>query len=102
MRFGVRSVLATVLAVAMMASVLVVTDSPSAAGQEAPPSSASAFTPIADAGLDQVVGVVADGADVGGSRSPGHHTIYPTESMPFEQFSTLFDSLPWQYGGKVK
>ena len=50
--------------------------------------------------LPNGLGVKYDGSDVGGKMSPGHATIYPTESMRPETFIDLFNSLPWEYVGK--
>jgi hypothetical protein len=49
------------------------------------------------AGLD----VVADGTDVGGTQLPTHHSVYPTESMTVEAFSTGFTKgIGWKHAGK--
>ncbi|ETX01309.1 MAG: hypothetical protein ETSY2_37470 [Candidatus Entotheonella gemina] len=37
--------------------------------------------------------IVADGADVGGPMPAGHHTIYPTRDMPFEEFELKIRSI---------
>jgi hypothetical protein len=49
-------------------------------------------------GLD----VIADGSDVlpGSPHEPTHHTIYPTESMNYNNFIDKYRSLPWKYAGK--
>ncbi|MBB2743669.1 UNVERIFIED_ORG: RHS repeat-associated protein [Microbispora rosea subsp. rosea] len=46
--------------------------------------------------LAEGLGVVSDGAGVGGPMPEGHHTIYPTESMPFDDFVGLIKSMDWQ------
>ena len=33
--------------------------------------------------------------------SPGHSTVYPTRDMTPDEFNDLFNSLPWEYGGKI-
>jgi hypothetical protein len=49
------------------------------------------------AGLD----VVADGTDVGGTQVPTHHSVYPTESMTVEAFTTSFTKgIGWKHAGK--
>lgn len=49
------------------------------------------------AGLD----VVADGTDVGGTQLPTHHSVYPTESMTVEAFTTSFTKgIGWKHAGK--
>ncbi len=54
--------------------------------------------PLADG-----LGVIADGVGVGGRRALGHHTIYPTRSMPFDEFVGLIQSMGWQnIGVKLK
>jgi len=48
---------------------------------------------------------VADGRDVvpGSPHPEGHHTIYPTRGMPFDEFSNLVHNLPWErIPGRVK
>lgn len=52
--------------------------------------------------LPEGLGVMADGVDVGGPMSAGHHTIYPTRPMSLDEFQQLYSGLPWEYGGKVK
>lgn len=54
--------------------------------------------------LPNGLGLIADGSDIYQSsrRGPTHHTIYPTRDMSFDEFSRLYQSLPWQYGGKIK
>ena len=44
--------------------------------------------------LPDGIAIVADGADVGGPHGPGHHTIYPTQDMPFSEFESKVKSLP--------
>ncbi|MFC0625839.1 RHS repeat-associated core domain-containing protein [Kribbella deserti] len=46
--------------------------------------------------------VIADGTDVGGDQPHGHHTLYPTRSMKYDEFVSLYVSLPWEYVGKKK
>jgi hypothetical protein len=45
---------------------------------------------------------VADGVDVGGSQLPTHHTMYPTEPMTPEQFTSQVGGLGWEHVGKIK
>ena len=48
------------------------------------------------------VRVIADGVDVNPS-SPypeSHYTIYPSERMPGDRFTEMYNGLPWIYGGK--
>ncbi|WP_280353757.1 putative T7SS-secreted protein [Nocardia otitidiscaviarum] len=52
--------------------------------------------------LPEGLEVMADGRDVSGPMSAGHHTIYPTRSMTLSEFQDLYASLPWQYGGRIK
>jgi len=48
------------------------------------------------------LGIKHDGRDMpGGYMSPGHSTIYPTKDMTVDEFNDLFNSLPWEYGGKI-
>jgi large repetitive protein len=43
------------------------------------------------------LGEIADGAGVpGGTQPQGHHTIYPTESMPFTEFEERIQSMDFQ------
>jgi len=49
--------------------------------------------------LPDGLGVIADGEGVGGPRALGHHTIYPTEQMQFEQYDGLIKSMDWQNVG---
>lgn len=44
--------------------------------------------------------VIADGSDVGGPRGETHHTIFPSEQMPFSSFVDKFQGLGWTYAGK--
>ena len=55
----------------------------------------------ADTELPYGLAVLADGEDVGGPRTRGHHTLYPSVRMPAEQFIRLVSELPWEYAGKV-
>jgi hypothetical protein len=50
--------------------------------------------------LPEGFGVKADGSEVGGPQPEGHHTIYPTEPMPGQDFVDQFNGLPWEYAGK--
>jgi RHS repeat-associated protein len=52
--------------------------------------------------LPKGLGIVHDGVDMpGGYMSPGHSTVFPTRDMPASVFDQLFQSLPWNYGGKI-
>lgn len=53
-----------------------------------------------DTELPEGLDVVADGADVGGTHSPTHHTIYPRREMPFTEFVDKFLGSGWVYAGK--
>lgn len=53
-----------------------------------------------DTELPECLDVVADGADVGGTHSPTHHTIYPRREMPFTEFVDKFLDSGWVYAGK--
>jgi RHS repeat-associated protein len=49
--------------------------------------------------------VVPDGSDFlpGSTRPPSHHTIYPTVTMPFQTFGSLFlGQIPWVYEGRKR
>lgn len=52
--------------------------------------------------MPEGLGVIADGKDVipNSPHGKGHHTIFPTIDMTVDEFNSLFQSLPWQYGGK--
>ncbi len=50
--------------------------------------------------LPEGLDVVADGEDVGGTRSPTHHTIYPSREMSFTEFEEKFLNSGWVYAGK--
>jgi RHS repeat-associated protein len=52
--------------------------------------------------LPDGLSVVADGVDVNplSQNPPTHHTIYPSKSMPSDDFSNAFRNLPWKYAGK--
>ena len=48
------------------------------------------------------LGIRHDGRDMPGRyMSPGHSTIYPTKDMTVDEFNDLFNSLPWENGGKI-
>ena len=53
--------------------------------------------------MPEGLGIMRDGSDVipGSPHGPGHATIYPTRDMPMTEFQSLFQSLPWEYGGKI-
>ncbi|WP_446697449.1 Tse2 family ADP-ribosyltransferase toxin [Thorsellia kenyensis] len=52
--------------------------------------------------LPEGLGIKLDGKDVipGSPHAPGHATIFPTQDMSMDKFKELFNSIPWQYGGK--
>ncbi|TYW74520.1 hypothetical protein FCG29_024095, partial [Escherichia coli] len=52
--------------------------------------------------LPDGLGIKLDGRDVipGSPHAAGHATIYPTRDMSMTEFQRLFDSIPWEYGGK--
>ncbi|MFD8915336.1 polymorphic toxin-type HINT domain-containing protein [Streptomyces sp. NPDC059575] len=50
--------------------------------------------------LPDGLGVIADGRGVGGPRALGHHTIYPTRRMPFDEYVELIKGMNWQNIGK--
>ncbi|RYC39743.1 RHS repeat-associated core domain-containing protein [Pectobacterium zantedeschiae] len=53
--------------------------------------------------LPDGLGIKVDGKDVipGSPHAAGHATIYPTRDMSMTEFQNLFDSIHWQYGGKI-
>jgi hypothetical protein len=53
-----------------------------------------------DTQLPEGLNVIADGREVGGTHSPTHHTIYPSQEMPFTEFVEKFLSSGWVYAGK--
>ncbi len=53
-----------------------------------------------DTELPEGLDIVADGADVGGTHSPTHHTIYPSREMLFTEFVEKFINSGWVYAGK--
>ncbi len=44
--------------------------------------------------------VIADGSEIGGPQPETHHTIFPAEQMPFQNFVDRFQGLGWSYAGK--
>jgi len=46
--------------------------------------------------LPDGLGVLADGAGVGGPMPMGHRTVYPTRSMQFDEFEGLIRGMDWQ------
>lgn len=46
------------------------------------------------------LGVIADGRGVGGPRALGHHTVYPTRRMLFDEYVGLIQGMNWQNIGK--
>ncbi|MGA6062597.1 RHS repeat domain-containing protein, partial [Escherichia coli] len=55
-----------------------------------------------DVKMPDGLGIKHDGRDMpGGYMSPGHSTVYPTRDMTPDEFNDLFNSLPWEYGGKI-
>ncbi|WP_420918685.1 polymorphic toxin-type HINT domain-containing protein [Streptomyces coelicoflavus] len=50
--------------------------------------------------LPDGLGVIADGRGVGGPRALGHHTIYPTRRMSFDEYVGLIQGMNWQNMGK--
>ncbi|MFE1206728.1 polymorphic toxin-type HINT domain-containing protein [Streptomyces sp. NPDC058762] len=50
--------------------------------------------------LPDGLGVIADGRGVGGPRALGHHTIYPTRRMSFDEYVGLIQGMNWQNIGK--
>jgi len=52
--------------------------------------------------LPSGMSVVADGVDIipSSTNPPTHYSMYPTVSMPFDDFSKAFTDLPWSYVGK--
>ena len=45
--------------------------------------------------LPEGLGIISDGAEVGGPAPEGHYTIYPTFSMPFDDYVGLIKSMNW-------
>ena len=56
---------------------------------------------VGDADLPKGLGMVADGADVGGPHKAGHHTIFPTEDMSFDEFNNKLQQIETTHVGKV-
>lgn len=52
--------------------------------------------------LPDGLGIKLDGKYVipNSPHAAGHATIYPARDMPMTEFQELFDSTPWEYGGK--
>ncbi|MFJ2954372.1 hypothetical protein [Streptomyces sp. NPDC087270] len=50
--------------------------------------------------LPDGLGVIADGRGAGGPRALGHHTVYPTRRMPFDEYVALIQGMDWQNMGK--
>ncbi len=50
--------------------------------------------------LPEGMAIKADGRDVGGPNSPGHHTIYNTREMSHSEFTEKFNEIEKTYGGK--
>lgn len=46
--------------------------------------------------LPDGLGVVEDHVGVGGSQPLGHHTVYPTRSMPLAEYEKLIKGMDWQ------
>ena len=46
--------------------------------------------------LPEDLGIIADGAEVGGPQPEGHRTIYPKKTMPYEEFVRLVESMEWK------
>jgi RHS repeat-associated protein len=51
--------------------------------------------------LPDGVGMIRDGADVGGQGPLGHVTFYPTTEMSLDEFNGLLRSLPWTRAGRI-
>lgn len=51
--------------------------------------------------LPEGIGIIADGADVGGPNPAGHHTLYPTRDMPFEEFQEKIANIESKHAGKI-
>lgn len=84
-------------------------------GPTDPPEGASTFADVNEApltghfhtlsggtSLGSSLRVIADGADVGGPHPRTHHTIFPAVRMLFDTFVSLFQRLPWRYGGRKR
>jgi hypothetical protein len=56
---------------------------------------------ITDSELPEGLGLIADGKEAGGHTSKGHHTVYPTRDMPFDEFSGRVSSLGTEHIGKI-
>ncbi|PIT61201.1 RHS repeat domain-containing protein [Snodgrassella alvi] len=54
--------------------------------------------------LPNGLGIKRDGKDVihDSPHASGHATIFPTRDMSMDEFKKLFNSIPWEYGGKKK
>ncbi|MEV6675196.1 hypothetical protein [Streptomyces sp. NPDC051162] len=49
--------------------------------------------------LPDGLGVISDGKGVGGTRALGHHTIYPTRRMSFDEYVELIKGMKWENVG---
>lgn len=57
---------------------------------------------VAGTRLPRGLGVIADGTDAS-PNSPhpvGHHTLFPTQQMPYPAYVSLVGGLPWQKVGR--
>jgi len=52
--------------------------------------------------LPNGIDVVADGLDVdkASPHPPTHHTLFPAEAMPLDEYTEKINTLPWSYAGK--
>jgi RHS repeat-associated protein len=46
--------------------------------------------------LPDGLGIISDGRGVGGPRAAGHHTIYPTRRMSFDEYVGLIKGMEWE------
>jgi uncharacterized protein RhaS with RHS repeats len=56
---------------------------------------------IKSANLPEGLGIKADGVDVGGTRAKGHHTIFPTRDMTFDEFNSKLSQIETKKIGKI-
>jgi hypothetical protein len=55
----------------------------------------------ANAPLPEGLRILADGREVGGPHSKGHHTIFPTRDMPFDEYASKVKSIQSEHIGKI-
>jgi RHS repeat-associated protein len=56
---------------------------------------------IKSTNLPEGLDIKADGVDVGGTRAKGHHTIFPTMDMTFDEFNFKLSQIETEKIGKI-